>query len=190
MRDPAAIVARHPRLHGHSSERWAFEVIVLLHRAERRIGSSWARSFGVTAFSEESLLELRRRNIEGRLHEYGADLKRFESDLGGTFIQERARYPLVRVPSIAEVGWGDGSIRIRSQTFLVSYEAGLPVFLTREVRSRAVVKVTMKQMRMLHRTWTRWPAVLPSMLFSVLWHWAGSVPTQDAQRFEFTSRAS
>ena len=75
------------------------------------------------------------------------------------------------MPSSAGVDWRTGALRIRARTFIVAYEKGEPVFISREPRTRAPVKITLTQMRLLHRTWRRWPIVLPSMLLTVLWHW-------------------
>jgi hypothetical protein len=114
---------------------------------------------------------LLQRGIGARVEEYGRDFGRFESDLARRNPQSPERFPLVSVPSSAAIDWRTGTLRIHARTFIVAYEKDEPVFISREPQTRAPVKITLTQMRLLHRTWRRWPIVLPSMCLTVLWHW-------------------
>jgi hypothetical protein len=171
MRDPAILAARHPRPSGKTCTQWALELVVLIHAGKKSSRRPLRRSTALSALSPDSLAELRGRNIAACLENYGNDWSRFESALSAKPANVRCRHPLVSVPTSAVVDWKRGSLHIRSQTFLVSHEQDEPVFLTREPRSRKVLKMSLAQMRLLHRTWQQWPAVMPSMLLNVLWHW-------------------
>lgn len=168
MIDPAALAARNPRPSANSAAHWALNLLPLLY-SPRGMPGRWNPPQMAT-LDPVVLARLRGRGIGGRVEHYGANLRRFELDLERA-LEGPARFPLVTVPSTAMIDWRTGGLQVRSRTFIVAYEHGEPVFVSREPRSRTLVKITLKQMRILHRTWQRWPVILPSMLFTVLWHW-------------------
>ncbi len=170
MREPSVLAARYPSLRARSATGWAPSLVALLHaqQAERTTPlTAWGR---IVTFEPAVLELLRLHGIEARIEDYGPDLPRFETDLASCNLVGPARYPLVSVPALTEVDWGTGGLQIRTRTFVVDYEDGTPVFLTREDRTGAILRITLKQIRLLHHTWQRWPIVLPSMLLTVLWH--------------------
>lgn len=171
MIDPASLAARYAHSPEQNSTGWALELLTVLYSrndARRRPSRGHA---GLRGFSVEAMSELRRRKIGTRLENYGQDWTRFENALGRVGTNGPRSHPLVSVPSAAAVNWADGSLHIQPRTFVVTYEGNRPVFLTRDLRSPEVLKVSLRQMRLLHRTWAAWPVVLPSMHLEVLWHW-------------------
>ncbi len=164
---PSEWVAEHPRLEARSSVAWALEIVLRIHGVKmpqrypfqaKRKDDDWAPEF---------LATLRERGIETEIESYGRDFARFEAEL-----ERRGELPVVRVPVSVEVGKA-GVMRIRSGAFVAVRERGKVVFWAREPRSTDVTKITVKQMRLLHEAWAGWPAVMPSMLLTVLWHRRG-----------------
>ncbi|WP_438479753.1 hypothetical protein [Oleiharenicola lentus] len=166
MKDLAALVAHHPNLSEASSAAYALGLLPLLYPRSGR----GQREEEFTAISDEAIAFLHALQIDARLESYGLDLGRFEKDLLKKPSTGQESHPLISVPSTASVDWTTGSFLIRPQTFIVAYEHGAPVFLTREPHAHAVTKLSLHQLRFLHRTWSTWPAILPSMLLTVLWH--------------------
>lgn len=167
MKNPIPLASRHPRLHESSSAAWGLEIVLQLHDQQRpgRYPFQKKRPFPEDDFAPGFGERLRERGIETELLSYGADFARFEAELKR---RPQERFPLVQVPAAAEVV-GD-ALRIRSRTFVVGEARGQPVFLLRQARSATVSQISLKQMRLLHDAWRTWPALLPSMLLTVLWH--------------------
>lgn len=164
MKTPSERVAGHPRLDARSGAAWALEIVLRLHGVKLARRYPFQRERKADNWAPEFLALLRKRGIETEIESYGRDFARFEAELG-----KRGELPVVRVPVSVEVG-NAGVMRIRSGAFVTARERGKVVFLAREARSTDVTKITLKQMRLLHEAWANWPAVMPSMLISVLWH--------------------
>lgn len=164
MKTPSEWVTGHPRLAARSGAAWALEIVLRLHGVKLGQRYPFQRERKADDWAPEFLATLRERGIETEIETYGRDFARFEEEL-----EKRGEFPLVRVPVAVEVGEA-GVMRIRSGAFVGVWERGKVVFLAREVRTREVMKITLKQMRLLHEAWASWPAVMPSLLLSVLWH--------------------
>lgn len=172
MKNPAALVSSHPRLHEHTSASWGLEIVLQLHGQPATMSHPFQcrQPFPEDDFAKSILAEMRTKGIETEIRCYGADIQRFESDLRKLRGEGPAACPLVRIPMVAQIDWGTASLQVRPCTFIVGEENGQPVFLMREAQSAAVVKMSLKRLRFLHESWRRWPIVLPSMLLTVLWH--------------------
>jgi len=172
MKNPTALVSRHPRLHEHSSAAWGLELVLQLHgrRCAARHPFQRRRPFPEDDFAPRFLAAVRTQGIETEVIAYGADFGRFETDLAKKRRDGICSFPLVQVPVIAHVNGTTAGLHVRACTFLVGEERGEPVFLTRQARSTAVAEFSLKQLRTLHEAWRSWPIVLPSMLLTALWH--------------------
>lgn len=172
MKNPAVLVSRHPRLHERASAAWALELVLQLHgqASATRYPFQRRRPWRDHDFASDLLAELHARGIKTEIACYGPDFARFETDLRRKQKDGPAEFPVVRVPSVALADWMTAGLHVRPGIFLVGEESGEPVFLTRHVRSAAVAKVSVAQMRRLHEVWQSWPVLLPSMLLTVLWH--------------------
>lgn len=164
---PSEWVKGHPRMDARSGAAWALEIVLQLHGVKPARRYPFQRERKADDWAPEFLAVLRERGIESEIESYGRDFARFEAELG-----KREVLPVVRVPVSVEVG-NAGVMRIRSGAFVAVRERGKIVFLAREARSTDVTKITLKQMRLLHDAWASWPAVMPSLLLSVLWHRRG-----------------
>lgn len=172
MKNPVVLVSRRPRLHEHSSATWGLELVLQLHdqpHAERYPFQN-NRPFPEDDFAPAHLQHLRAMGIEVDIESYGPDFARFEAELKSGRIEKGYRFPLVRIPVVAQVDWQTAGLYIRPCTFITGEENGELVFLTRSPRSPTVSRSSLKQLRFLHDTWRQWPGVLPSMLLTVLWH--------------------
>jgi hypothetical protein len=171
MKNPAVLVSRLSRLHEHSSAAWGLELVLRLHDqplAQRYLFQN-SRPFPEDDFAPAQLERVRTMGIELAIESYGPDFARFEADLRSKR-NEAYRFPLVRIPVVAQFDLATAGLHIRPGTFITGEENGQPVFLTRTPRSRTVTKVSLTQLRFWHDAWRHWPAVLPSMLLTVLWH--------------------
>ena len=172
MKNPAALVSRHPRWHEHTGASWGLEVVLQLHGQSATMRHPFQRRqpFPEDDFAKAFLAEMCAIGIETEIRRYGADFMSFEADLRSRWRDGPAGCPLVRIPMVARVDWGTAGLQIRLCTLIVGDEGGHPVFLMRSARSAAVVKMSLDRLRFLHDSWRRWPIVLPSMLLTVLWH--------------------
>lgn len=172
MKTPAFLVSRHPRLHEHSSASWGLEIVLQLYgkRTAIRHPFQHRRPFPEDDFAPLFLAEMQARGVATGIRSYGKDFAKFEAELWKKRRDGLSSFPLVRVPTVAQVDWATAGLHMRSGTFIVGEENGQPVFLTRPARSATVGQVSLAQMRLLHDSWQRWPVLLPSMLLTVLWH--------------------
>lgn len=172
MKNPAVLVSRHSRLHAHSGAAWDLELVLKLHDqpSAERYPFQKNRPHPEDDFAPAQLRRLRAIGIEVVIESYGSDFARFESALKSKREEEGYRFPLVRTPVVAQVDVTTAGLHIRPCTYITGEEDGQPVFLTRSPNCRTVAKVSLKQLRYLHDTWRQWPAVLPSMLLTALWH--------------------
>lgn len=161
---PGEWVAAHPRWKARTNAAWALEIVLKLHGVKLARRYPFQQERNADDWAPEFLAVLRERGIETEIENYGRDFARFEAEL-----ERRGELPVVRVPVSVEIGRA-GMMRIRSGAFVAVRERGKVVFLGREARTREVMSITLKQMRLLHEAWASWPAVMPSMLLSVLWH--------------------